>query len=409
MRIRELKQAIQSLHRHGFRVIMDVVYNHTYALDSWLWRTVPWYYYRQNEDGSASNGSGCGNELASERSMCAQYILDSVLYWAEEYHMDGFRFDLMGLMDTGLMERIRGALDERFGAGEKLIYGEPWGAAGSAVRPGTVLCTKDNLKQLPASIGAFCDNTRDAVKGSVMDEASTGFVNGGYVSADYLRGCITGWSEGEYAPFHSPAQTITYLSCHDDWTLWDKLIFTLSPGKKFFGQPPKVLRANRLAAAINFCCQGHPFLLAGEEFGRTKGGIKNSYRSPAEINQLDWNRAWSNRRLVNYYRGLIALRKKLPCLQDKSAEAARRILAQEDLWDGCVRITLDNTPTETGWETLLLIFHTGTQAKEIALPEGRWQVLVDGISSFRWKEHIFLQDTARISPVSALILGQKNP
>lgn len=403
VRIRELKEAIQSLHSHGFRVIMDVVYNHTYALDSWLWRTVPWYYYRQNEDGTASNGSGCGNELASERSMCARYIMDSVLYWAEEYHIDGFRFDLMGLLDTKLMNRIQFALDQSFGRGEKLIYGEPWGASESAVRPGTTLCTKDHIRELDPHIGAFCDNTRDAVKGGLMNAKDKGFVNGGYLSAEYLRQCIAGWSQGEE---EAPSQTITYLSCHDDWTLWDKLVLTLNPRKAFYSHSSKVLRANRLAAAINFCCQGYPFFLAGEEFGRTKGGVKNSYRSEASINQLDWIRVWFNHKLVDYYRGLIALRRKLPCLQDKTAQASNRILSAVDLAPGCVGISLDNRDG-TKWDKILLIVHTGKTPEEIRLPHGTWQVLVDDVSSFRWKEKKILSDpSVQALPVSALILGR---
>lgn len=408
VRVKELKEAIHALHQNGFRVIMDVVYNHTYALDSWLWRTVPWYYYRQNKDGSASNGSGCGNELASERSMCAKYILDSVLYWAEEYHMDGFRFDLMGLLDVELMNRIQEALDERYGVGQKLIYGEPWGAAGSAVRDGTVLCHKGNLKALNPAIGAFCDNTRDAVKGNLMDERSVGFVNGGCISADYLLHCVAGWALGEYDPVQAPSQTITYLSCHDDWTLWDKLVFTLSPSKKFHGRLTKVLRANRLAAAINFSCQGYPFLLAGEEFGRTKGGIKNSYRSPSRVNQISWSRAWENHRLVNYYRGLIALRKKLPCLQEKGPLAAQRILSAVDLAPGCVGISMDNRAKGAKWDKILLIFHTGKHPQPVDLPKGTWQILVDHKSSFRWRENSCMENHAVLPPVSALIMGRKS-
>ena len=405
VRIRELKEAIHALHRNGFRVIMDVVYNHTFHLESWLWKTVPWYYYRQKEDGSASNGSGCGNELATERSMCAKYILDSVLYWAEEYHMDGFRFDLMGLLDVELTNRIQAELDKRYGVGEKLIYGEPWAGGSSHPRPGTRMCTKDNLKGLSPRIGAFCDNTRDAVKGNLMDERSQGFVNGGYFSAEYLLQCVTGWSMNQNDPFQSPAQTITYLSCHDDWTLWDKLVFSLSPGRKFHGRPPKVLRANRLAAAINFSCQGHPFLLAGEEYGRTKGGIKNSYNSAPWINQMDWKRAWDNRNLVNYYRGLIALRKKLPCLQDKSPQAALRVRCAIDLAPGCAGVSMDNRGGDK-WDRVLLIFHTGTERTQVSLPEGEWQILVDEKSSFRWKSFQTISGTASLSPVSALILGR---
>ena len=405
VRIRELKEAIQSLHRNGFRVIMDVVYNHTYHLESWLWRTAPWYYYRQNEDGSAANGSGCGSELASERSMCAQYILDSVLYWAEEYHMDGFRFDLMGLMDVDLLNRIQTALDAKFGPGEKLIYGEPWGATGAAARPGTLMCTKDNLKALSPRIGVFCDNTRDAVKGSLFNAKDVGFVNGGELSSGYLLRCITAWT-GEQSHAAAPSQTITYLSCHDDWTLWDKLVFTLNIRKRFDSRSRKVLRANRLAAAMYFSCQGYPFLLAGEEFGRTKGGIKNTYRSAPDINKLDWSRAWDNHTLVNYYRGLIALRKKLPCLCDKTPQAGERILSCLMLAPGCAGLTMDNRDPGGKWDKVSLIFHTGDHPAQIALPSGTWQVLADDKSSFRWRENKTVRENVVVSPVSALILGR---
>ena len=406
VRVRELKEAIQALHREGFRVIMDVVYNHTYSLDSWLWRTAPWYYYRQNADGSSSNGSGCGNDLATERSMCGQYILDSVLYWAEEYHMDGFRFDLMGLLDVELMNRIQTALDQRCGVGEKLIYGEPWSAGGTAARPGTRLAAKDHLWDLDPRIGVFCDSTRDAVKGNLMNTDTVGFANGGGLSADRLRPCVAGWAEGDSSPMKAPSQTITYLSCHDDWTLWDKLVYTMDPQRNFGGFQPEVLRANRLAAAINFCCQGRPFLLAGEEFGRTKDGVKNSYCSAPAINRLDWSRAWKNQELVDYYRGLIALRMQLPGLQDKTPAAGRRIISSVDLEPNCVGISLDNTGGDSPWDKLLLIFNAGSQDQKVNLPKGTWQVLVDGESSFRWKESVTCTGAAPLPPVSAMILGR---
>lgn len=407
VRIKELKQAIQSLHRNGFRVIMDVVYNHTYALDSWLWRTVPWYYNRQNDDGTASNGSGCGNELASERSMCAKYILDSVLYWAEEYHMDGFRFDLMGLLDVDLMNQIQKSLDTRFGKGEKLVYGEPWGAASSAARPGTILSTKEHLRSLSPSIGAFCDNTRDAVKGSLMNEMAVGFVNGGGISADYLAHCISGWSLSEHAQVQAPSQTITYLSCHDDWTLWDKLVFTLLPNKDFRSISTEIVRRNRLAASINFCCQGRLFFQAGEEFGRTKNGIKNSYKSDSSINQLDWSRAWENSLLVDHYRGLAYLRQLLPCLYDKTEQASKRILSAFEPVPDCVCISMDNADPCSRWDTILMIFHTGPNPQKISLPGGTWQVLADDVTSFRWQENMTIESTTTIPGMSALILGYK--
>jgi len=405
VRIRELKEMIAALHAHGFRVIMDVVYNHTYHLDSCLFRTAPWYYYRQRADGSASNGSGCGNDLASERSMCGKYILDSVLYWTEEYHIDGFRFDLMGLLDVPLMNKIQWELDRRWGVGEKLVYGEPWRADTTWARPGTVLADKSQLKKLDGKIGAFCDDTRDAVKGSVMDIRSVGFVNGGGIQAEKLARCVSGWA-GERMPNRTPAQTVTYLSCHDDWTLWDKLVETLDPEKRFGVLTPKVIRANRLAAAINFCCQGRPFFLAGEEFGRTKGGIKNSYCSSAQINQLDWSRAWENRELVDWYRGLIGLRMQLPGLQDKTEAAQKRILWVQDAGENCVTLCLDNRGEGAAWELLLMIFNCSGRTWQGVLPAGQWQVLVDDRSALRWQEKVYIRETGTVPAMSCLVLGK---
>ena len=403
VRIRQLKEMIAALHRQGFRVIMDVVYNHTYHLHSHLFNTVPWYYYRQENDGNAANGSGCSNDLASERSMCGKYILDSALYWVEEYHIDGFRFDLMGLLDADLMNRIQQELDNRYGKGEKLVYGEPWRAADTCARPETVLCTKDNLKKLNPAIGAFCDDTRDAVKGSVMDLNAVGFANGGGIRADVLKNCISGWVLPD-GPNQSPSQTITYLSCHDDWTLWDKLVYTLDPKKDYTGSSHAVMQANRLAAAINFCCQGRLFIHAGEEFGRTKGGIKNSYCSSSEINQLDWARAWCHQGLVDYYRGLIALRMQLPALQDKSPAAKDRILWWQDVAHNCAAVCLDNRDSQ--WEQFLTVFNCSDTSVCMDLPTGKWQILIDGSSSFRWQDAAFVQSICNILPCSPLILGK---
>ncbi|MGM9593034.1 MAG: type I pullulanase [Candidatus Onthomonas sp.] len=408
VRIREMKEMIQTLHQNGIRVILDVVYNHTYHLDSWLWRTVPWYHYRQKTDGTPSDGSGCGCDLASERSMCARYILDSVLYWAEEYHIDGFRFDLMGLLDVELMNRIRSELDRRYGRGEKLLFGEPWAAGESCTRPGTELSDKPHLPQLDEQVGAFCDATRDAVKGSVMEAEAMGFVNGGGLRAEYLACCVKGWAgcEGEF-PVKAPAQTITYLSSHDDWTLWDRLVYTMDQERQFQRLSPELLRANRLAAAINFCCQGHLFLLSGEEFGRTKQGVKNSYASPLEINQMDWNRAWENRGLVEYYQGLIALRMQLPGLQDKSSRAGERLLEVSEPAKDCAVILLDNRGGESRWSRLLLAFSTRQGETMLTLPDGDWEMLADGDSSFRWREPQSVTGTASLAPMSALILGRR--
>ena len=399
VRVRELKDMVAALHKNGFRVIMDVVYNHTYNLDCGLFQTVPWYFYRQTPTGASSNGSGCGNDLATERSMCARYILESVLYWAEEYHMDGFRFDLMGLMDRTLMNRIRQALDARYGVGEKLVYGEPWRAGQTHARLGTVLCGKEDLPYIDPGIGAFNDNTRDAVKGNVMQEASVGFVNGGTLRADALRKGVIGWTASQI-----PNRNIPYLSCHDDWTLWDKLVYTMDPNRQFLGSNPELRKASRLAAAMLFCCQGRPFFLAGEEFARTKGGIKNSYCSSSEINRLDWARAWENRFLVDYYRGLIALRQQLPAFTDKSAEAGKRLLWAKDFGPNCAGVCLDNRDG-TRWPRLLAVFNCSDVPCSLPLPEGRWQLLCDGDSSFRWQQNVPLSERCTLQPGTALILG----
>lgn len=405
VRIRELKEAVAALHRAGLRVIMDVVYNHTYARDSFLERTVPGYYYRHYEDGSFSNGSGCGNDLATERRMCARYILDSVLYWAKEYHMDGFRFDLMGLLDQTLLESIQAALDTEFGAGEKLIYGEPWRAGDTALSKPLALCDKGNLKNIDGRIGAFCDDTRDTVKGSLMDAQAKGFVNGGGINREKLCSCIAGWA-GDRGAYQTPAQTITYLSCHDDWTLWDKLVYTMDEKKDFSGYQSQILRANRMAAAINFCCQGRPFFLAGEEFARTKNGIKNSYCSDSRINQLDWDRAWKNRKLVDYYRGWIELRKQLPALCDKTAQAQKRILWAQQKTPECVVICMDNTGGNSKWSQLLMIFNGSDKPHTGTMPAGTWQLLTDGTSGFRWKEKIIAANTVTVEPVSVTVMGK---
>ena len=404
VRIRELKQAVQALHRAGLRVVMDVVYNHTYNFNAPLFRAAPWAFYRRRADGKPANGSGCGSEVASERAMCARYILDSVLYWAEEYHIDGFRFDLMGLMDVPLMNRIQQALDERYGEGEKLVFGEPWGGGISGARAGTHLADKGHLRELAPGVGVFCDMTRDMVRGDLSRPESCGFASGGHLNARALACCVRGWA-GEGMPYAAPSQTISYISCHDDWTLWDKLVCALDARRDFAGCDARVLRANRLAAAILLFCQGRIFLLAGEEFGRTKLGERNTYASGAQINCLDWHRAWDNRALVDYYRGLIALRKQLPGLCDKSPQAWRRMLEATDLAPGVVRIVLDNAGESSPCGRVLLLVNAGEQEARAALPAGEWAVLADGESSFLWQHPACISGEARVAPVSALILG----
>lgn len=403
VRIRELKEMIHSLHQEGFRVIMDVVYNHTYSLNSWLQRAVPWYYYRVREDGTPANGSDCGNDVASEREMCARYILESVLYWAEEYHMDGFRFDLMGLLDTELMNRIRRELDQRFGRGEKLVFGEPWAAGPTAMEEGKHQALKENMKELDPEVGMFCDNTRDTIKGSVFRLKEPGFVNGAPGLEEDILKSVKAWCGGNEPGISvkAPSQVISYVSSHDNQTLWDKL-------SEMMEDEVHRRKAYRLAAGIYMTCQGRLFFLSGEEFARTKGGLENSFCSPVAVNRLDWEQTVKERELVEYYKGLIALRKQLPGLCDKSEQAAGRVHGE---WtkDGAVGFFVDNRGNGSAWDQLYILYNRNETGLSVTLPEGSWQILADGESSFLWKEKPEQRAEGKIivSPVSVLILGQR--
>lgn len=399
VRIRELKELVMSLHKAGFRVIMDVVYNHTYSLDSPLWRTVPWYFYRTGKNGRLSNGSACGNDVASERAMCRKYILESVLYWAEEYHMDGFRFDLMGLLDVDLMNVIRTELDKRYGKGEKMIYGEPWAADKTAISRGAKQALKKNMHRLDSDIGMFSDDTRDAIKGSVFEVKEPGFVNGGKGLEDNILNAVAAWCHMRTPKIKAPSQIITYVSSHDNQTLWDKLSETLTDEQD-------IRQAYRLAAGIYMTCQGNPFFLSGEEFARTKEGLLDSYNAPIAINRLDWKKAWEEQELVAYYKGLIALRKQLPGLCDKTENAWKRVYGQ---WKrgGIAGFFLDNTSDKmpSMWKTIQIIYNSNKNAEEVKLENGDWEILADGQDSFRWKSRSLVSGSAEAAPMSILILG----
>ncbi len=396
VRIKEFKEMIQSLHRRGFRVIMDVVYNHTYHQDSVFDRTAPWYYYRSNEQGIASNGSACGCDVASERPMCAKFILDSVLYWAEEYHIDGFRFDLMGLLDIDLMNRTRRELDARYGKGEKLVFGEPWAAASTDMEHGAIPALKANISLLDENVGMFCDDTRDAIKGHVFELEAPGFVTGAFGTEQAILDSAKAWCS-DSTSIKAPSQIITHVSAHDNWTLWDKL-------GALFPDPAQRLQRNKLAAAIYMTCQGRLFFLSGEEFGRTKNGLDNTYKESIALNRLDWERAYAFSDLRSYYKGLISLRKRCPGLCDKASTAKNRFFG---MWKkpGAVGYYLNNLGTfDTAWSTLCIIFNASSAPIEHTLLPGRWQVLVDAKSSEISKKE--RQGTIQIPSFSALILGK---
>ncbi len=401
VRIKEMKEMIQSIHEAGFGVIMDVVYNHTYSLDSWLQKTLPWYFYRVFPDGTISNGSACGNDVASERAMCGKYILDSVLYWAKEYHIDGFRFDLMGLLDVDLMNRIRKELDLQYGKGKKIIYGEPWAATKTAVEGRKKLAKKNNIGLLDENVGAFCDSTRDGIKGSALKPKKAGFINGAQKKEDEMLASVMAWCANPYQArgwknVKAPSQIVTYVSAHDNHTLWDKLKETVPEAE--------CMRLNKMAAAVYMTCQGTLFFLSGEEFARTKDGLDNTFNAPISLNCLKWEQAWQNHELVHYYQGLIALRKKISGLCDKSEDSDKKIT---DIWKEkqIVGFTVNN---DEGclWSQVKVIYNASKKAFLCDL-DGNWELLCDGNDSWCFEKEIHVDGQVEVSAQSVVILGRK--
>ena len=329
VRIRECREMIAALHAAGIGVVMDVVYNHTYRTENPLNNTVPYYFFRQNPDGSFSNGSGCGNEFASERPMARRYLIDSILYWAKEYHIDGFRFDLMGLYDAESINAVRAALDALPGGRDILLYGEPW--QGGASQLHRYEANKANLAMLNERVGIFCDDTRDAIKGGCFDAREPGYVEGKPGSFWDIGAAVAAWCRSDRLPPHAPSQIVSYVSAHDNFTLWDKLLCVRYEKPEFTARDTVALAQNRLAAGIYLTSFGLPFMQAGEEFARTKKGVGNSYRSSPALNRLDWNRAEQYHALVDYYRGLLALRAAFPRLgsTDRRAPEALQFFALE--------------------------------------------------------------------------------
>lgn len=321
VRIRECKAMIAALHRAGIRVIMDVVYNHMYENDNEFERMAPGYFCRRDDTGGFANGSGCGNDMASERPMFSRFIVDSLVYWAREYHVDGFRFDLMGLLDTQTLNRARKELDKLPGGESILMYGEPWSADKTNAEPSFTLADKQGRKLLDARIGWFCDESRDSIKGNVMLERKPGYVNGQPSEfAELVRHAFNGW-RGTEAQGKQVGQIIQYVSAHDDLTLWDKLCLTMrdNPAHADYdatGDVQDILAANAVAAGLVLTSAGLPFMLSGEEFTRTKYGCDNSFDRSAELNWLDWGKASRLSSLIEWYRTLIAVRKAHPDFYD---------------------------------------------------------------------------------------------
>lgn len=376
VRIKECKQMIQALHNAGIGVIMDVVYNHTYTSDSWFQRTVPNYYYRMNNDGTFSNGSGCSNDTASEHLMFRKYMIDSVTYWASEYHIDGFRFDLMGLHDVTTMNSIRTALDNLYadGSGSRiLMYGEAWDMATNCDE-GTVLASQKNLKQLSDRIGAFDDTIRDAIKGS------TGGTDGAFVQEGSrranLKTGIAGQSDTTTGWANVPSQCVTYASCHDNLCLYDKLVGSVyGADGKYRKRYEDLVAMNKLSAAIVITSQGIPFSLGGEEFCRSKDGDENSYASSRKENMLDWENVDLYSDVIEYYRGLYKIRDAFAAFSDSTAATANSLTYLSDVPKGVMGYTINNT--ENGkWSQMCVIFNGSDSAQNVTA-KGDWVVLAD--------------------------------
>ena len=404
VRIRECREMIAALHAAGIGVVMDVVYNHTYRTENPLNSTVPYYFFRQNPDGSFSNGSGCGNEFASERPMARRYLIDSILYWAKEYHIDGFRFDLMGLYDVESINAVRTALDSLPGGRDILLYGEPW--QGGASQLHRYEANKANLAMLNERVGIFCDDTRDAIKGGCFDAREPGYVEGKPGSFWDIGAAVAAWCRSDRLPPHAPSQIVSYVSAHDNFTLWDKLLCVRYEKPEFTARDTVALAQNRLAAGIYLTSFGLPFMQAGEEFARTKKGVGNSYRSPPALNRLDWNRAEQYHALVDYYRGLLALRAAFPRLgsTDRHAPEALQFFALEQPLVGWM------LPAVWGdgaaWSALCVFYNPTDTTRTVSLPAGQWKLLSDGTSSSLWRgQSRIFTGKAALAPYSATVFG----
>ena len=404
VRVRELKQMVQALHEAGIGVVMDVVYNHMYHWENPLNDTVPYYFFRQNSDGSPSNGSGCGNETASERAMCRRYIIDSLVYWATEYHLDGFRFDLMGLIDVDTMNAARAALDALPGGKSILMYGEPWQGGASAMQG--MASDKGNVYLLDDRIGVFSDGTRDAIKGSCFDAREPGYVSGRWDSRFGVGAGVAAWCRSTSFCPKTPGQVISYVSAHDNYTLWDKLKRVAHQYPDYESREELVLAQNRMSAGIYLTGLGIPFMQAGEEFARTKWGEHNSYNSDLSINKLDWNRVQAFGDLVSYYRGLLGLRAHFPRLSawDSVTPGAIQFMKVPE---PMVAWTLDAAPEDvTPWRTIAVFYNPLQRDCRVTLPAGKWRVLCDGTDATLWHgAAMYVGGDTVVKPVSVTVFG----
>ena len=414
IRIREFKKMVQALHKAGIRVILDVVYNHTYDIEhSNFQRTYPDYFYRKTADGSYSNGSGCGNETASEKPMMRLFMLESVRYWMQEYHIDGFRFDLMGCHDIETMNAIRTMVNEADPT--VFIYGEGW-SAGNCALPAERLGMKANVSRMPG-IAAFSDELRDALRGPFSDDTKGGFLAAatdddadnamleeslkfgivGAVSHPQVDMTRVNYAQQPWAT--EPVQMISYVSCHDDMCLTDRLRASI-PGLT----TDELIRLDLLAQTAVFTSQGVPFMLSGEEMLRDKKGVHNSFESPDSVNHLDWNNLRRYPQVMEYYKNLIRLRQHHPAFRLGSADLVRKHLEFLSAPKHVVAFRLKNYAGRDDWRNIIVVLNASRQPQTVVIPKGVYQeVCCDGVINEAGLGTI--QGTeAVVSPQSALIL-----
>lgn len=412
VRIIEFKQMVQALHQKGIRVVMDMVYNHTTEnVESNFNKIVPGYYYRLAPDGSFSNASGCGSETASERVMMRKFILDSVVYWAKEYHIDGFRFDLMGIHDIHTMNEVRRVLNEIDPS--ILTYGEGW-TGGLSPLPDWERAIKVNIKNMDTAIAVFSDNLRDGIKGSVFSGSERGFVGGREGMEDTIKFGVVAATQHDgidywrvlysNAPWAAePGQCINYTSVHDNLTLWDKLNISCP-----WESRENLIKMNLLAAAIILTCQGIPLFQASSEFLRSKPIDEankifegNSYRSPDSINSIKWDNRTVNKEVSDYYKGLITFRKAHCSLRMTKSEEIRAYLNFYGWLEPNIVVYEINHPSD---KNMCIIYNANNDYKTIHVPEGEWKVYVRGKKAGNEVLEAISGGTVSVEPISALIL-----
>lgn len=391
-RIKEFKEMVQALHQAGIRVILDVVYNHTFNIDSSNFQlTYPDYFYRKEANGKYSNGSGCNNETASEKAMMRKFMIESVKYWIDEYHIDGFRFDLMGVHDIETMNQIRAEVN-KIDPGI-FIYGEGW-SAGQCAYPKEKLAMKANMQQMPG-IAAFSDDMRDALRGPFNDNHKGAFLAGipgeeeslkfgivGAIQHPQIAYSMINYSKAPWAD--EPTQQISYVSCHDDMCLVDRLKESI-PGIT----EDEIIKLDELAQTAVFTSQGVPFILCGEEMLRGKKGVHNSFNSPDSINHLDWNNLQRYPQVFKYYKNLIQLRKNHPAFRLNTANNVRKCLKFITSPSCTVAFTLTDNAGGDVWKDIIVILNGNKDSKEVEIPDGKYTVVCcDGVINENGLEQI---------------------